>query len=346
MLMNSKIFVICLLAMSFERVACSEEILRNMWIPLNRENVTLMRELNRIEEEIRVEKQFIKNVDAIHQEINSLNELLEEFTYEVVDLGELELFKATLEGKYASKRAELLAEDMKMEGLWQDEHFRTAFDHILQTNLLVPNPIIGDLRESDDFKAAVVIKNRSVEAAKKKAEAILDELEEMNQQADMIDNHFNQIDFYEASQEYLELFNYSVDLEKIIRVFTSRQGKKNELTNGIREMRTMLRVNLAVDGNGDWKMRTFGFDDGSRLTGADLENPILSPEILKYAQPRLFQELPRFVAPVEGQPTNLMLKTLGKYAQYTKTIYEYATKGTTGKPKTVIEEAIDDLKVA
>jgi hypothetical protein len=255
--------VILLLALVFFETVTGLDFFRNIWRTLNKENSTLLDELNRIEEEIYIEKKFISNIDIIGKEMRIMNESLVGFNFDEVDLRDFKKIESLLKREYKKKMKELFDEEDEMNKLLTDDNFRIIFDFLMKNKLLLPNPILEDPRDSNSVIEAIEVKRRLMELERGKAKGMVDKLEKINNFADRIDEIFSSINFYEASQDYLKLSNHSSpELDKMMKVFEEKQEEKNELLNGIREMRTMMRVNKSIDGNDDWKMRVFGFEGG------------------------------------------------------------------------------------
>ena len=301
-----------------------------------------MNEIDRLDEEIRTEKLFIVNTQRLMKELVEMKSALSNFNTanaEQTDLRELEMIKEGLDASYEVEKRELLQKEAEMEGLWFDDEFRIAFDLALKQSLLKFNPVIMSPLNSDLVKRAIHVKMRLLKAEKVRAVESVDKLMKINELASRIDNLFHKIDFYEASRDHLALFSYNLDTKKFIFEFEKRQKQKNELINGIRQMRTMQRVNNAVDKSG-WKMRIYGFTSKKTLEPENQNNNlILSPQVLKYSVMNREEE--------EGDENieidNVML--IGKYAEYVENIYKYFSDSSIkDPPQTVIEEAIDKTK--
>ena len=324
--------------------ACSVvclDLFRNNWRESDKATSRLLNEIDRLDEEIRTEKLFIMNIERIKKELVEMKSALSSFNTanaEQADLRGLEMIKEELDASYEVEKRKLLQKEAEMEGLWFDDEFRIAFDMALKQSLLTFNPVVMSPLNSDLVKRAIHVKIRLLAAEKVRAVESVNRLKEINECASRIDHLFHKIDFYEASRDHLALFDYNLDTKKIVFEFEKRQKQKNELVIEIREMRTMQRVNTAVDKSG-WKMRIYGFTTKKTREPANQNNNlILSPQVLKYSVMNREEA-------EEDDDENIDIDDvmlIGKYAKYVENIYKYfSDPSIKDPPQTVIEEAID-----
>ena len=319
------------------------DLFRNNWRESDKESSRLLNEIDRLDEEIRTEKLSIVNIERIKKELVEMMSVLSSFNTanaEQADLRGLEMIKEGLDASYEVEKRELLQKEAEMEGLWFDDEFRIAFDVALKESLLTFNPVVTSPLNSDLVKRAIHVKMCLLAAEKVRAVESVDKLKKINERASRIDHLFHKTDFYEASRDHLALFDYNLDTKKFIFEFEKRQKQKNELVNGIREMRTMQRVNNAVDESG-WKMRICGFTNKkAREPSNQNNNLILSPQVLKYSV------MNREEAEEDDENVEIDdVMLIGKYAKYVENIYKYfSDPSIKDPPQTVIEEAIDKTK--
>ena len=334
---------IVLVSVLFVGSATCLDLFRNIWRSLNRESSNLFDEMNRVDEEIRAERLFINGIVTIMKEMEIIKVDLEKLNVKEINFTKLNAIKESLDEKYVGAKEKLLDQEKLMESLWLDDEFRIVFDLAMKLKLLEPNRIEVDLDGHDKLREAVKIRNQLIKAEHEKAVVIETALSDINRQASRIDGLFSQIDFYEACRDRLEALTYNPEISKAIREFESRQVKKTELMNGVREVTTVRRVNRAIDGTGEWKMRIFGMDGGkAAITGH--QDPIISAEVLKYS--RKLSDEENAAKPPEKE-IDLMVRLMGKYAQYTEKIYNFFSDATiTEAPKTFIEELIDAVRLS